>query len=197
MDLNQPAYQYSLRGPVPLSHFILRQLIRTGDAAIDATCGNGSDTMLLAELVGAEGQVFAFDIQVEAINRTTGRLADSGYGNRVRAIHAGHEAISQHVDRPVNAAVFNLGYLPGGDKNLITKPATTIAALNSSAELLVQGGAVLITVYPGHSGGGEEKAAVETWASGLPAKEFHVWRMGQINVLPDAPYLLLIQKAAR
>jgi hypothetical protein len=187
----------SLRGPVPLSHFLLQPIIKLGDCVIDATCGNGNDTLLLAELVGESGLVWTFDIQADAITKTISKLAGLGYGDRVRTIHAGHETMDQHVDRPVKAIIFNLGYLPGGDRNKITKPETTCSALKTSADLLIPGGVVLITIYPGHIGGADERVAVETWASELTAKEFHVWRMGQINVSSNAPYLLLIQKAAR
>jgi SAM-dependent methyltransferase len=197
MELSQHSQNFSLHGPVPLSHFILRQLVRPGDQAIDATCGNGNDTLLLAWLVGTAGQVFSFDIQPDAISKTTSKLDCAGLGDRVRTIQTGHETISQYVEGTVKAVVFNLGYLPGGDKNLITKPDTTLAALESSADLLAIGGMILITIYPGHSGGDDERDAVESWAGGLPAKQFHVWRMGQINVSNSAPYLLLIQKAAR
>ncbi len=186
-----------LRGPVPLSHFLLQPLIQHGDFVIDATCGNGNDTLLLAELIGETGQVWAFDVQADAISHTVAKLADKGYVDRVRTIHAGHETMSQHIDRPVKVVVFNLGYLPGGDRDKITRPETTCTALKMSADILMPGGFILITIYPGHLGGDDERVAVEAWSSGLPAKEFHVWRMGQINVTSDAPYLLMIQKAAR
>lgn len=197
MFLNQNINILPLRGPVPLSHFLLRPLIQHGDFVIDATCGKGNDTLLLAELVGATGQVLAFDIQADAISRTVTKIADAGYGERVRTILAGHETMSQHIDRPAKAVVFNLGYLPGGDREKITRPETTCTAVKMSTDLLMPGGVVLITIYPGHNGGNEERVAVEAWTSKLPANEFHVWRMGQINVAVDAPYLLLIQKAAR
>lgn len=186
-----------LRGPVPLSHLLLGQFIRPGDCAIDATCGNGNDTLLLAELVGTEGLVWAFDIQPEAVSQTYSKLTAANMSERVRLINAGHETMLQHVDRPVKAAVFNLGYLPGGDRSLITRPDTTLAALKLSADLLMPGGIIAVTVYPGHSGGEEERMRVETWAGRLATREFHVWRMGQINVTAEAPYLILIQKAAR
>jgi len=152
---------------------------------------------MLAELVGPNGQVLAFDIQVDAINRTVAKLADMEYGERVRTIHGGHETMAQHVVRQAKIVLFNLGYLPGGDKDKITRPETTCTALKISADILMPGGAILVTIYPGHSGGDDERIAVEAWASGLPANEFHVWRMGQINVTSDAPYLLLIQKASK
>lgn len=53
----------NLRGILPFAHDTLRKVVRPGDYVIDATCGNGHDTLLLAELVGINGHVLGFDIQ--------------------------------------------------------------------------------------------------------------------------------------
>jgi len=96
----------------------------------------------------------------------------------------------------VQVVLFNLGYLPGGDRSIITRPETTGIALEQSLSLLAAGGIVIVTVYPGHSGGAEEQSTVENWAAGLAPRTCHCWRMGQTNVSPAAPYLLLIQKVS-
>jgi len=183
-----------LRGPVPLAHLLLRHFVRPGDRAVDATCGNGNDTLLLAELVGTAGRVWAFDIQQEAMDGTTRKLAASGLSERVALVPAGHETMAAHVDAGLNAVVFNLGYLPGGDRTVITRPETTGAALEQALDLLAPGGIVALTVYPGHDGGDAERLMVDAWAKQLQAPRFHAWRMGQINVTADAPYFLLVQK---
>jgi len=184
-----------LRGPVPLSHLLLRQFVRAGDNVIDATCGNGHDTLLLAELATADGTVWGFDIQIEAIQATAQKLTAAGFGKAVRLFHCSHAQMTQYVDQPIHAVVFNLGYLPGGDRSLTTRPETTLAALEQSLKLLHHGGIIMATIYPGHDGGDAEGNAVEAWAAGLSPKHCHVWRMGQTNVKVDAPYLILIQKA--
>lgn len=185
----------ALRGPVPLSHLFLRTFVRSGNNAVDATCGNGHDTLLLASLVGATGHVWGFDIQHEAIAATDSRLTEAGLSDRMTLLTVGHEELASHIAVPVQAVLFNLGYLPGGDRNIITRPETTSSALVQSLELLAPGGVVVVTVYPGHSGGDDEQDAVESWAAGLDPKAYHCWRMGQTNVSPTAPYLLLVQKA--
>ena len=182
-----------LRGPVALSHHILRSAIRPGDHAVDATCGNGSDTLLLAELVGPQGKVFACDIQPRAIATTRARLAEAGLEQRVTVVQAGHETIGQLTQGPLKAVVFNLGYLPGGDHSVTTRPETTCAALQQSLELLTAGGLLAITIYPGHDDAAEA-TAVEAWATGLEQRHCHVWRMAQANASPAAPYLLLVQR---
>ncbi len=186
----------ALRGPVPLSHLFLHCFLRDGHRAVDATCGNGHDTLLLAGLVGDHGHVWGFDIQQQAIAETARRLAEAELSDRVTLLHSGHEELAQHVAVQVQVVLFNLGYRPGGDRTVITRPETTGSALEQSLGLLAAGGIVLVTVYPGHSGGEDEQSTVEKWASGLDPRSWHCWRMGQTNVAPGAPYLLLVQKVS-
>jgi SAM-dependent methyltransferase len=183
-----------LRGPVPLSHLFIRRFITPGDHVVDATCGNGHDTLLLAGLVGPEGRVWAFDIQQRAIEATACRLAAAGGFDSVILVRGGHETMAEHCNGPVKAVTFNLGYLPGGDRSLVTRPESTRVGIGKSLEILEPGGIVLITLYPGHEGGLQECLVVEALLVQLPATAFHVWRMGQINVPGTAPYVILIQK---
>jgi SAM-dependent methyltransferase len=184
----------SLRGGVVLSHLFLRERVQQGDRVADATCGNGLDTLFLARLVGEGGKVWAFDIQEEALANTRTRLAEAGCLARVDLVAAGHERLAEFVDGPLRAAVFNLGYLPGGDKRVVTRPDETIAALEQAAGLIIPGGIITVCIYTGHPGGAEEGEAVEKWASSLPPAGFNVWLSRQINRPSSAPYLLLAEK---
>jgi SAM-dependent methyltransferase len=185
-----------LRGPVPLSHLLLRQFVHPGDTVIDATCGNGNDTLLLAGLVGAAGRVWAFDIQAEAISHTSRTLTAAGLSERVTLVGAGHETMAEHINGGAQAVIFNLGYLPGSDRSIFTRPKTTRAGLEQSLNLLTPNGIVAVTVYPGHDGGADERCTVDDLASRLDPGEFHAWRMGQLNVPDDAPFFILIQKVS-
>lgn len=185
-----------LRGPVPLLHLLLQHFVHPGDQVVDATCGNGNDTLLLARLAGPDGRVWAFDIQGDAIDHTTTALQEAGLLERVTLLNSGHETMQDHVVSPLSAVVFNLGYLPGGDRTVITRPESTLTGLTQAAGLLAPRGIIAITVYPGHAGGDIEQANVEVWASRLTPGSFHVWHMGQRNVTSNAPYLILIQKAS-
>ncbi|KAB0667479.1 methyltransferase domain-containing protein [Oryzomonas japonica] len=196
MTSDAPQHIPLLRGPVPLTHLLLRHFVRSGDRAVDATCGNGNDTLLLAELVGPTGRVWGFDIQQEAVDGTARKLAARGLEERVTLVAVGHETMAEQVEAGLSAVVFNLGYLPGGDRSLITRPETTGAALEQALDLLAPGGIVALTVYPGHRGGDAERRLVEEWAGQLPAPLFHAWRMGQTNVTADAPYVICVQKGA-
>lgn len=185
-----------LRGPVALSHLFVNRFVQPGDTVVDATCGNGHDTLLLAGLAGPEGHVWGFDIQQQAIDSTSRRLAEAGLGQQVTLLQCGHEEMTAYLSGPVQAVLFNLGYLPGGDRSLITRPETTSAALKQSLELLAVGGITIVTIYPGHNGGAEERQSVDSWATALDPGKFHSWHLGQLNVASGAPYCILIQKAA-
>lgn len=183
-----------LSGAVQLAHFFLRERLKPGDRAVDATCGNGHDTLLLARLVGVEGRVWAFDIQEDALTATEERLADAGCRDRVALVHGGHERLSEVVTEPVRAVVFNLGFLPGAPRETVSTPETTLAALEQAAALLLPGGIIAVAVYTGHPGGAEEGGAVEAWAGALSPGRFNVWCCRQGNRSGAAPYLLVIER---
>lgn len=185
-----------LSGPTRLSHLFMSRFLLPGDRAVDATCGNGHDTLCLARLVGPEGKIWAFDIQEQAIGATSRRLTETGMAERVELILGGHESMAAHVPVQVKGMIFNLGYCPGGNRSIITREDTTRAALDQARELLLPGGVLAITVYPGHDGGEKEEGMLREWSSSLPQRSFHAWHMGQVNTPPDAPSLFLIQKAA-
>ena len=57
------------------AHYLVQKVLKPGDWAIDATAGNGKDTLFLAKTVTKSGQVFAFDIQDQALEMTRNLLA--------------------------------------------------------------------------------------------------------------------------
>jgi len=181
-------------GAVGLSHLFLRRTLRTGDTVIDATCGNGHDTLFLARLVGREGRVWAFDLQPEALASTADLLGRADCLGQVSLVNSGHEFLAEHVAEPVRAVVFNLGFLPGARDGIATRPATTLAALDQAAGLLLPGGIITLAVYTGHPGGEEEAAAVEEWATTRPAREFNVWKSRQLNRSETAPDVILVER---
>lgn len=185
----------SLRGAVPLSHFLLRRKVRPGDSVLDATCGNGQDTLLLARLVGETGRVWAFDIQPAAIAATRALLERDALLARVELIEKSHDTLSEVVPPGLRAAVFNLGYLPGAGASLVTAPETSVAALGQAAALLAPEGILTVALYTGHEGGPEEARAVEEWAAGLDPREFNVWCSRQMNRPAVAPYLVWAERA--
>lgn len=188
-----------------MAHWMLKDIIKTNDVVVDATMGNGYDTQFLAEL-GAN--VYAFDVQEEALNATEKRLDDAGIKNQifeknlsnlltepsVNLVLSGHEKLSEYVKEPIKAAVFNLGYLPKTDKSVVTKADTTLTALDALTNQLVVGGRIAIMIYYGHEGGMEEKNAVIKWTSSLPQKDWEVTSYAPLNQIHTPPILVLIEK---
>lgn len=185
-----------LKQPLRFSHELLKEAIISGDHVIDATVGNGNDTLLLAQLVGPYGKVYGFDIQKEAIQSTKDKLILTGQKAQVELIEDGHENIDQYVPEDINisAATFNLGYLPRGDKSIITKPETTITAIEKTLNVLRKRGIVSIMVYSGHEGGLEEKEAIDAFATSLPQEEYNVLVYQFVNQVNHPPYLYIIEK---
>lgn len=185
-----------LQSALKFTHTILYQSVEEGDTVIDATVGNGNDTLLLAEIVGPEGRVIGFDIQSEAISATQDRLNKAHLDQRVQLVATGHEQVDSYSidDSSIAAVVYNLGYLPKGDKSIVTSPDTTIESLQKVLPLLKPGGLVLIMVYYGHEGGAEEKEAVLSFAQSLPQKSYDVLQYAFINQKNSPPFLLAIEK---
>lgn len=178
-----------------LVHSEAEKLLHHGMTVVDATAGNGFDTLFLCQRVGAEGKVYAFDIQSEAIFATKALLTEHGCRDRVTLIHDGHEKMTSYVKESIHCALFNLGYLPKGDHLITTRKETTVQALEAALSLLLPGGAVFIALYWGHPGGEEEKSAVETFAQGLPASRYKVSEISFPN-RNKAPLMMTIQKKA-
>ena len=173
---------------------LLRQAAGPGAVVIDGTMGNGYDTLWLAELVGETGRVYAFDIQREAVERTRARLDEAGLAGRVTLFHAGHEHIPELVPEPVDAAVFNLGWLPGTDKALRTRADTTLLAVNAALDKLKQGGLLTVCAYPGHEEGRVERDALIQWAQSLPPAQYGAMIRAYLNQPNDPPVLFAVKK---
>ena len=186
-----------LRNARYLSRDLLEEILRPGDAAVDATAGNGHDTLALCQAVGPAGRVFAFDIQQDALDATRALLAENGVlDGRVRLILDSHANLERHVDRPVRCVLFNLGWLPTGDHRLTTRTPSTLAAVGAALRLLAPGGALSICCYPGHEEGARELAALRDWAAGLDIRQFgNALEARFANQREDSPKLFPIERA--
>ena len=181
-----------MKRPLEMAHDFLAQVITQEDIVVDATMGNGHDTLFLAKLAK---QVYAFDIQEQALEKTSQRLQEAGLTN-AELILQGHETVDQFV-REVKAAIFNLGYLPSADKSIITQPQTTIEALDKLCQMLAKGGRIAIMIYYGHEGGDIERDAVMDYVSQLPQQEYTATIYRTLNQINNPPFLVMIEKLER
>lgn len=184
-----------LKNILQYAHFLLEQTLEQGDTAIDATCGNGNDTLFLAKLVGEKGNVLAFDIQDQAIKATQAALDKEDFKN-VTLIQDSHEYVDKYIDdsEKISAAIFNLGYLPRSDKKIITKSTSTIPAVKRILQQLKKHGLLILVVYHGHEGGSEEKEALMKYVTQLEQKKFQVLQYQFINQKNNPPFLVAIEK---
>lgn len=153
----------------------IREHVKEGDICIDATAGNGNDTLALCQLVGESGKVYAFDIQEQAVLNTKKRLADHGVENRAEVLLESHTNMNQYVEADsVSCITFNFGYLPGGDHNLATKKESSIAAIHEGLRLLKKGGMMSLCIYSGGDSGFEERDAILEELKTLDGKKYLV-----------------------
>jgi SAM-dependent methyltransferase len=177
-----------------MAHALVRERVQEGETVVDATVGTGADTVFLAKVAGAVGEVIGFDVQAEALARATRRLEEAGCDSQVTLHERGHEGLGEVVDGPIATVMFNLGYLPGGDKARVTQPSTTVSALRQAVDRLRVGGIVTVVCYTGHPGGQEEAEAVVAWAEALPQERFSVLRYGFLNQRNAPPFLIAVER---
>jgi tRNA1(Val) A37 N6-methylase TrmN6 len=174
-----------------------------GDWVVDATAGNGHDSIFLAERVLPGGRVFTFDLQAQAIEKTRENLAKQLLIQQLAEVtlfQAGHERMAELLPTEargrLRAVMFNFGYLPGGDKKIITREETSLAAVRIALEWLAEDGVMTVVLYPGHDGGREEASAVACLIAALPSMEFEAQRVGYLNFRPTTPYCIAVRRRA-
>ena len=185
---------YQLEQGVEFSHSILANHLQFGDKIVDATVGNGHDTKFLAELVGKQGQVWGFDIQEKALQNTMQRLKENDIAEIVELIKASHEKMGNYIEDKVAAILFNLGYLPGGEKDLTTRAETTLQAVKEGLDLLKADGLLLLVIYTGHQQGQRERDVLIDYAQKLDHRAYNVLHYHFINQVQKPPEVLVIKK---
>ena len=172
--------------------------IQEGDYVIDATCGNGHDTLILAQAVGSQGDVLALDIQREALDSSKALMAEHDmkqvcFAQANFADMKRYSAFAFPDQRP-SAVVFNLGYLPGGDKRITTTVEDSLRGIQSALELIKPDGIVTVVLYSGHEEGAKEKEVILEFAKLLPARDFHVVYASMHNQTKNPPEVLWLTK---
>ena len=171
--------------------FILTH-IKEGDVVVDFTMGNGHDTEFLSKTVGESGHVYAFDIQQSAVDSTAKNLKAAGCPDNYTLICDSHHNVKNYVKGPIKAGMFNLGWLPGGDKTITTMRETTMPAVEAAIELLDADAILNIAVYPGHPEGDLEGKMLEEYFESLSRFKVCVTKVKIINSA-TSPYFFMIE----
>ena len=176
-------------------HAVLESQMKKGGIYIDATMGNGHDTLFLCEMAGDTGRVLAFDIQNQAIEHTQKRLQEHGVEDRAQLILESHTNMAKYLDRETADVIcFNFGYLPGGDHSLATKADTSVEAVKEALSLLKNGGILCLCIYSGKDTGYEEKDAILAYLKELDDKQFIVIANQYFNRKNDPPMPVFVYK---
>lgn len=177
-----------------MAHEVIKEHLKEGMTVIDGTVGNGNDTLFMAKAVGSHGKVYGFDIQKQAIENTSNLLQKEEAFSQVHLIQDGHQFIDKYVPDEVDGAMYNLGYLPGGDHNIVTQPSTTVVSLEQCMNKLKRNGVVTVAVYYGHEGGVEEKNEVEDFFKKLDSRVYSVIQLELFNKKNNPPKLFIVRK---
>ncbi|MBE6538647.1 MAG: hypothetical protein E7671_04190 [Ruminococcaceae bacterium] len=171
--------------------FILNHL-REGDTAVDFTMGNGYDTAFLSKAVGESGHVYSFDIQQQALDSTAENLKKAGCPENYTLIKDSHHKVLDYVKGPIKAGMFNLGYLPGGDKRITTMRETTMPAIEAAISLLGEDSVLNVAVYPGHEEGDAEGKMICEYLETLDRRKICATKIKILNS-PTSPYFIVIE----
>lgn len=162
---------------------------------VDATMGNGHDTLFLCRLAGEKGQVYAFDIQQAALDHTRNLLEQEGVFHGFSLILDNHAHMGEYLaPESTDAILFNCGYLPGGDHHLATRPETTIQAIDAGLPLLKSDGVLSLCLYSGGDAGLEEKDAVLQYLKELDPRRYTVIVQQYYNHPHNPPTPVLVIK---
>lgn len=177
------------------AHTLAQEILRLGDIALDATAGKGRDTAFLAQHVGLTGHVHGFDVQPEAITATHNLCDLAGLADRITLHHRSHAELATSLPPEhrgqLGIAIFNLGYLPGGNPDIVTRPDSTLQALRAARRELRAGGRIICVAYTGHAGGQEESDIVLAFAKECAQAGDAVQHIGR-DPNPGRPWILTV-----
>ena len=184
--LKRNTYQGFNRSILNMVKKIYRENITKNDYVVDMTVGNGNDTLFLANI---SKKVFGFDIQDVAIENTKKLLRENNVYN-YELFNISHEKINdvlKEYEKNIKLILFNLGYLPCGDKSITTNHKTTLNAVKNSFSMLSSNGLILIVFYPHPEGKTEAQVVLEYLNKNK--LEYKIYK-NTPNM--DAPYLVVI-----
>ncbi|MBC2581352.1 class I SAM-dependent methyltransferase [Clostridium sp. DJ247] len=169
-----------------LSHYIVKNFCNKFDFAVDATLGNGYDTDFLCSYFS---KVYSFDIQSDAVNAYRSKEK-----NNVLLINDSHENFNEYISENIDCIMYNLGFLPGGDKNITTTWQSTLKSLECGLKILENGGIITLALYRGHEEGKKEEKAILNFVENLPKNKYGVLLHSFLNRDNNPPLLIVIEK---
>ena len=181
------------------SHHLLDALIQKFPTGVflDGTLGKGNDSYYILNHPHFKGVLYSFDIQAFALEASRKKIdtLSPERQSAINLIHDSHHHLESHIPhKNLHGAIYNLGYLPGGDHSITTLPETTLSSLHQVAKKLDVGGQIILVIYSGHPEGKVEKDALFDELSTWPQEEFQVLHYGFINQRNHPPQLLIVER---
>lgn len=178
-----------------VSHRFIKQYLLEGGFAIDATAGNGGDTLMLCERVGSSGKVLAMDIQQQAVDNTKKLLQENGWADVAQVVKDSHACMDRYAaEESADCVVFNFGWLPGGSHDIFTQKESSLTAIEKGLNCLKPGGIMSLCVYYGRNNGYEERDAILAYVQSLDHRKYTVMVVDFANRINDPPIPIFIVK---
>jgi len=177
-----------------LSKEYMDKKMKNALVVVDATMGNGFDTCYLRSKLDSKGFLYAFDIQKTAIENTKKRLIENKIYSNVLLINDSHVEFKKYIDKEVDLIVYNLGYLPKGDKNITTLSESTLKSIKNGMDILNHKGLIIITIYPGHIEGEKEFNIISEFLKTVDQKKFEIIKIEFYNQINRPPVLFIIER---
>ena len=173
---------------VELTHRFLRSTLAPGGLYLDATCGNGHDTLFLCSVAGKNGRVIGLDIQPQAAANTNALLAANGMAAIGRAECCDHRELLRFAPPgSADCVMFNFGWLPGAAHDVHSTADSTLPALQAGLDALKPGGVLAAVLYSGKVIGNAEKKAAAEFFRSLPLADYTVLICEFANWADTAP----------
>ena len=131
-------------------------------------------------------------LSLEAIKRMIPQRSPMLMLDRAELILAGHERMAEFVKEPARAIVFNLGWLPGGDKSITTLRETTLPAIRDAISLMDRDAILNIAVYPGHAEGDAEGQMILDYLRGISRHRVCATLVKIVNS-PTSPFFIVVE----
>lgn len=179
-----------INNPVKLSHYLIENRVENNIRACDMTAGNGNDSKFILDKKNPK-ILYAFDIQKLSQERCEKLI---GQRDNFKFILDDHKNIEKYIGEKIDLFIYNLGFLPKGDKSITTNYKSVIQSLKSCLDLLNENGLILITFYPGHEEGKNEEKYVGEFLKNLDQKTFQVIKYNFYNQINNPPFLISIRK---
>ncbi|CAM2933174.1 class I SAM-dependent methyltransferase [Hathewaya histolytica] len=166
---------------------IIKNYCTNFNVAVDCTLGNGYDTDFLCKTFKT---VYSFDIQKSAIDNYKNKNISN-----VILIEDSHSKIKEYLGHiKADCFMYNLGFLPGGDKTITTKAEFSLESIKQALGNLNSKGIISICLYIGHKAGKQEEEILLPFLQSLDKSKYAITLHTFLNRSESAPLLIVIEK---